>query len=330
SQVGYMVLGIGTGTTIGVIGGLFHMINHAIYKCNLFLMSGSVSRATGTDEIEEMGGLARPLPITFICGSVAAAAISGIPPFNGFVSKWLVYQGTLQVQQTSPGLATALVTVAVFGSALTLASFVKVIYSAFLSPAPKGAAYVANRPKESVFMAVPMIILALACVILGLWPGLMIDNVLAPVAGADAGDVTTADLAVQTGGMGYWNAAQATGLIVIGIVLGLIVVGLFTWKQKVRIVRPFLAGEVAGPTDDRFRVPGTHFYETIAKLPLVGPLLKHGEAGAMDPYHWSGRHGYTFVQFLRHLHTGLISLYVAWCLGGLTIILIYLLLAART
>ena len=330
SQVGYMVLGIGTGTTIGVIGGLFHLINNTIYKSNLFLMSGAVRRATGTDEIEDMGGLARLLPVTFVCGLISAVAISGIPPFNGFVSKWLVYQGTLEVSQTNQGLAAALLIIAVFGSALTLASFVKVMYSAFLSPAPKGAAYAAEKPKESVFMAIPMIVLALACVILGLWPGLMIDNVLVPVAGAGADDLTTADLAVQTGDTGYWNATEATGLILIGILLGVIFVGLFAWKQKVRIVRPFLAGEVAGPTDDRFRVPGTHFYETIAKLPVIGPLLAQGEAGAMDPYHWSSRHGNTFVQWLRGLHTGLISLYVAWCLGGLAIILIYLLLAART
>ncbi|HDZ20449.1 hypothetical protein LCGC14_0162100 [marine sediment metagenome] len=330
SQVGYMVLGIGTGTVIGIIGGLFHMINNAIYKSNLFLMSGAIRRATGTDEIENMGGLARLLPVTFVCGSISAVAISGMPPFNGFVSKWLVYQGTLQVRQTSPPLAAALVTVAVFGSALTLASFVKVMYSAFLSPAPKGAAYVTDRPKESVFMAVPMIILALACVILGLWPGLMIDNVLAPVVGAGADDVTTANLAVQTDGLGYWSATQTTGLILIGLLLGLIFVFLFTWKKRIRVVRPFLAGEVAGEADDRWRVPGTHFYETIGKLPIIGALLKHGEAGAMDPYHWSQRHGNTFVQLLRRLHTGLISLYVAWALGGLVIILIYLLLAART
>ena len=330
SQVGYMVLGIGTGTAIGVIGGLFHLINNVIYKSNLFLMSGAIRRTTGTDEIEDMGGLARMLPVTFVCGMISAVAISGIPPLNGFVSKWLVYQGALGIANEHAGLAAALVTVAVFGSALTLASFVKVMYSAFLSPAPKGAGYVTDRPRESAFLAVPMIILALACVILGLWPGLMIDNVLAPIVGANANDVTTANLAVQTGGMGYWNASQATGLIVIGIVLGLVFVGLFTWKRKVRIVRPFLAGEVAGATDDRFRVPGTHFYKTVAKLPVVGPLLEHGEAGAMDPYHWSARHGNTFVQLLRRMHTGLISLYVAWCLIGLTIILIYLLLAART
>jgi len=335
SQVGYMVLGIGTGTVIGVIGGLFHLINNAIYKSNLFLMSGAIRRATGTDEIEDMGGLARLLPVTFVCGLISAVAISGIPPFNGFVSKWLVYQGTLEVSQTSQGLATALVIVAVFGSALTLASFVKVMYSAFLSPAPKGAAYVADRPKESVFMAIPMIVLALACIGLGLFAFVPIQHVLQPAiepyqVGLTGQNITSDVESVQTAGLGYWSATQATGLILVGIFLGLVFVALFTWRKKVRIVRPFLAGEVASSTDDRWRVPGTHFYESISKLPIVGPLLEHGEAGAMDPYHWSGRHGKTFVQLLRRMHTGLISLYVAWALGGLVIILIYLLLAART
>jgi len=149
SQVGYMVLGIGTGTTVGIIGGLFHMVNNAIYKSNLFLMSGTVGKAVGSDDVERMGGLARFLPVTFICSAVAALSISGIPPFNGFVSKWLVYQGTLGVMNR--GLATTVLVVAVFGSALTLASFVKVIYAAFLSPAPKDADYVANPASSSVW-----------------------------------------------------------------------------------------------------------------------------------------------------------------------------------
>jgi formate hydrogenlyase subunit 3/multisubunit Na+/H+ antiporter MnhD subunit len=335
SQVGYMVLGIGTGTTIGVIGGLFHLINNAIYKSNLFLMSGAIRRATGTDEIEDMGGLARILPVTFVCGMISAVAISGIPPLNGFVSKWLVYQGTLGIADQHAGLASALVIVAVFGSALTLASFVKVMYSAFLSPAPKGAAYAANRPKENLFMATPMIVLAVACIVFGVFSYLPIHHILQPAiepyqAGLAGDQLATTVDSIKAGGLGYWSATVTTGLILIGILLGLVFVGLFTWKRKVRIVRPFLAGEVAGAADDRFRVPGTHFYTTVAKLPVVGPLLEHGEAGAMDPYHWSQRHGNSLVQFLRRFHTGLISLYVAWCLSGLTIILIYLLLAART
>ncbi len=327
SQVGYMVLGIGTGTTIGIVGGLFHMVNNAIYKSNLFLMSGAVRRATGTDEIEEMGGLARALPITFICGLISAAAISGIPPFNGFASKWLVYQGTLQVSDSSPGLAIALVVVAVFGSALTLASFVKVMYSAFLSPRPKGAKLPA-APRESFFMVAPMVVLALACVVLGLFPGLVTNDVLLPAIGSAGGEMGARPGAISLGDMGLWEPAQATILILIGILIAAGFVWINTRTGKVRVVRPFLAGEVPSPEDDRFRVPGTHFYQTIGKLPFIGALLEHGEGGAMDPYYWSGKHGNTLVQMLRGFHTGLINLYVVWCLMGLTIMLVYLLTSA--
>jgi len=328
SQVGYMVLGIGTGTTIGVVGGLMHMINNAIYKSNLFLMSGTIRRATGSDEIEDMGGLGRVLPVTFACGLVSALAISGVPPLNGFVSKWLIYQGALETPHRS--LAAGLLVVAVFGSALTLASFVKVIYSGFLSPGPKGVGAPKSHPRESFLLVAPMVVLAAGCVILGLFPGLVIEGALKPaVAEAiTSGQDLTAPLGdISTGGLGLWNPTQATGLMLIGIVIGLGFVWINTRGAKVRVVRPFLAGEVPPPNDDRFRVPGTHFYETISKLPAIGSLLKHGEGGAMDLYHWSGRYGGALVELLRRQHTGLISLYVSWVLVGLTVTLVYLLLS---
>ncbi|HUS46949.1 MAG TPA: complex I subunit 5 family protein [Phycisphaerae bacterium] len=331
SQVGYMVLGLGTGTVVGVVGGLLHMINNAIYKSNLFLMSGAVGRAAGSDEIEDMGGLARALPVTFASGTVAALAISGVPPFNGFVSKWLIYQGTLEVG--SRGLASALLVVAVFGSALTLASFIKVLYSAFLSPAPKRATFHPTRIRESFFLAAPMVVLAAACIVLGLWPQLITHRVLIPaIAGAEmSGQSLAAEgMAMDVGTLGLWNPTQATGLVVIGIILGLAFRWVMTRPAKVRVVRPFLAGEVPSASDDRFRLPGTGFYETVAKLPVLGGLLKHGQAGAMDVYYWAGKHGGTLVEVLRGWHTGLINLYVAWVLLGLTVTLVYLLLSLGT
>ncbi|NQU74924.1 MAG: hypothetical protein HQ546_01250, partial [Planctomycetes bacterium] len=110
-------------------------------------------------------------------------------------------------------------------------------------------------------------------------------------------------------------------------VLGLV----WVWLQagrKVRLVRPFLGGEVPGPADDRFRVPGTHFYETVSRLPGLGPLLKHGEGGALDPYRWVGRYGHTLIELLREQHAGRIGVYVAWCILGVVATLSYLLLAA--
>jgi NADH:ubiquinone oxidoreductase subunit 5 (subunit L)/multisubunit Na+/H+ antiporter MnhA subunit len=281
-------------------------------------MSGSVARVTGSDEIEDMGGLARILPITFTCGAISALAISGVPPFNGFYSKWLIYWGTLSYE-ANRGLGLALVVVAVFGSALTLASFVKVLYSAFLSGAPKGATYLERRPRESFLLVVPMVVLAIACIVLGVAPALVTEGILAPAVG---------DGAVAPPGV--WQPPHATMLILIGIVLGAGFVWIASRPGRVRVVRPFLAGEVPIPGDDRFRVPGTHFYETVAKLPVLGPLLFHGESGAMDVYHWSGKHGNTLVQMLRRQHTGLVSLYVAWCLLGVTATLVYLLISAGT
>ena len=332
SQVGYMVLGLGTGTLLGVLGGLFHMLNNAIYKSSLFLMSGSVERACGTDEIEKMGGLARVLPITFASTLIAAGAISGVPPLNGFASKWLIYQGALQVSQTHAGLAVALVTAAVFGSAMTLASFVKVLYAGFLSPAPTGPEALPQPKKfaESFFLAAPMVVLAGACVVLGLWPELVIGRILVPAVAAGQTELAVSATQLKSGSLGFWSPAQATGLIVLGVLGGVALVFILGASRKVRVVRPFVGGEVPGPDDDRFRLPATGFYATIAEMPVIGPLLAGGEQGAMDVYHWSGRHGNTFVQMLRSWHTGLISLYVTWCLLGLTATLLYLLLAGRS
>ena len=90
-----MILGIGTAVPVGIVGGLFHMINHAMYKSCLFLTGGSVEKQAGTTDLTKLGGLGRKMPVTFACFFIAAASISGVPPFNGFFSKELVYDGAL-------------------------------------------------------------------------------------------------------------------------------------------------------------------------------------------------------------------------------------------
>jgi len=84
SQVGYMVLGIASGIPIGIAGGLFHMLNHAIYKCCLFLCAGSVEYRSRTSSLDELGGLGTRMPLTMYSFIVAGLAISGVPPLNGF------------------------------------------------------------------------------------------------------------------------------------------------------------------------------------------------------------------------------------------------------
>jgi len=170
SQVGYMILGIGTLTPAGIVGGLFHMLNNAMYKCCLFLTGGSVERQAGTTDLTKLGGLARRMPVTFACFVMTAAAISGVPPFNGFFSKELVYDGALE-----RGVIFYLA--ALVGSFLTAASFLKLGHAAYLGKSNSGTQKVKEAP---VAMLVPMAAIALACLLFGVWNALPIKGLILP------------------------------------------------------------------------------------------------------------------------------------------------------
>ena len=173
SQVGYMILGIGTCLPVGIIGGLFHMINNALYKSCLFLTAGSVEKQTGTTNLYKLGGLWSKMPITFACFFITAASISGVPPFNGFFSKEMVYEGALE--RGSIFYLAALV-----GSFFTAASFLKLGHSAFLGKT--------NQPGENIKeaswpMLIPMIVIASICIIFGLFNRFAIGTFIEPVFG---------------------------------------------------------------------------------------------------------------------------------------------------
>jgi formate hydrogenlyase subunit 3/multisubunit Na+/H+ antiporter MnhD subunit len=324
SQVGYMVLGIGTGVPIGIAGGVFHMINHAIYKSCLFLTAGAVERRAGTSEMNRLGGLARALPTTFVCCAIAALAISGVPPLNGFASKWLVYQGCLA---DGTPLAMLCLVAAVFGSALTLASFVKVLASAFWGPRVTREA---GRPEgrgAALLRGIPMVVLAALCIAFGIvaqWP---LQHLVLPAiadAGVAAPVLTSTGASIDVAGQGLWAPAPATMLILLGILGGLLLYGIGR-ASTVRVSRTFAGGEVFAD-EGVLKVPATSFYRTVEELPGVGGALQDGSRGAFDVYRLGGRYGDTLVQLLRERHTGVLSLYVSWCLVGAVLITLYLLL----
>ena len=125
SQVGYMILGIGTCLPVGIIGGLFHMINNALYKSCLFLTGGAVEKQTGTTDLAKLGGIGIKMPVTFMCFVITAVSISGVPPFNGFFSKELIYDAALE-------RGTIFYLAAILGTFFTAASFLKLGHAAFL------------------------------------------------------------------------------------------------------------------------------------------------------------------------------------------------------
>ena len=187
SQVGYMLLGLGVGLLVlgdargmadfgftAIKGGVFHVFNYTMYKALLFLTAGALYYATGKKDLNEMGGLARRMPYTTFMFVIAAAAISGLPPFNGFVSKLLIYESSFAVH---PSLAV----VALLTSVLTLASFVKVFQTAFLGPEKNSLLSVQEVPPA---MLLGMVVLTAAILGATLFPSWTLSNLVEPAARA--------------------------------------------------------------------------------------------------------------------------------------------------
>jgi multicomponent Na+:H+ antiporter subunit D len=171
SQLGYVVLGIGLGAIIiakgdnltwaslAILGGLFHLANHAVYKSLLFLTSGSVQMATGTREMREMGGLAERMPVTRATCLVASASIAGVPPFSGFWSKLILVIAAVQAHFYW------VAAIIVFVSLCTLIMYLKVQRYVFLGELPENL----RQTKENKgSMLVAMVFLAILCVLMGL------------------------------------------------------------------------------------------------------------------------------------------------------------------
>ncbi len=178
--VGLAMLGRARGepalVLLGFAGAALHVVNHALFKSLLFLGAGSVQHATGTRDIEHLGGLARAMPWTAGLFLVGAAAISGLPPLNGFVSEWFVALGAVRVLDLplhDPASFAVLVAPALaLVGALAAACFVKVQGTVFLGNPRSAAAAAAHESPRA--MLVPMALLAGACAVIGLLPALTV------------------------------------------------------------------------------------------------------------------------------------------------------------
>jgi len=159
SQIGYIILGIGLGTPLGILGGLFHLFNHSVFKSLLFLNSGSIDYSVGTRDLQKMGGLSEKMPITGNTSLIASMSIAGIPPFSGFWSKLIIILACIQTRHFIFAF------IAVLDSILTLVLFLKVQRYAFWGKPMINIDKIKEVPK---FMSIPMIILAVLCCVMGL------------------------------------------------------------------------------------------------------------------------------------------------------------------
>ncbi len=167
-QGGYMLLGVLVGTPMGAAGGLMHVFNYATYQAPLFLAVTAVVHRTGTADLDRLGGLITRMPLSYIAMLLGIIGLAGLPPLNGFVSKWLIYKSLLDAHM--PLLFVA----AVIGTIGTILSVYKLIHNIFLGQLRVEHQNIREAPPS---MTLPMLAMAFIALLTGVMPGLVLGMV---------------------------------------------------------------------------------------------------------------------------------------------------------
>jgi hydrogenase-4 component B len=292
-NIGIILLGVGAAVMLAATGhpalasialaaGLYHTINHAIFKGLLFLGAGSVVSATGTRDMEKYGGLIKTLPVTAIFFIIGSIAISGLPPLNGFASEWLTFQALLSgVNVASAGskvvFALGIGALALTGG-LAAACFVKVIGITFLARPRSEAA--ANAREDSFTMKMGQGILALLCVVFGVFAAPIFAVLLRITEnlGLAAGERKFLPMALESGTQnGTISLSYVALLLAVFVFIAFVGARLVSGKQKEKIYSTWDCGApVASP---RTEISATGFSRTL--LVIFGNVLrpvKHEES----------------------------------------------------
>jgi NADH:ubiquinone oxidoreductase subunit 5 (subunit L)/multisubunit Na+/H+ antiporter MnhA subunit len=265
-----------------------------------------VEHKTGTTDLDKLGGLSKTMPLTYISALIASLSISGVPPFNGFVSKWMVYQGLIVKLQTPNSklqtISMLCLAAAMFGSGLTLASFMKLIHATFLGQSKNSRTHELKN-EVSWTMWLPCIILAMICVIFGvLAHQVPLKYFILPAAGG----------AVFTG---TWYSGLSTLLIIIALVLGIIIFKLKELRPAIREDNAYVGTETMDLAVSP--VTGTEFYNTIRELGILRAIYKKAEAGLFDIYEQGKKFTFSLSGIFQYLHNGILSTYLVWILLGM-------------
>lgn len=350
-QVGYMLLGIGLGLALlrsqpvlgalALMGGLFHLINNALYKPALYMAAGAAEyRGAGTS-LGAGGGLGRAMPVTALCAGAASLAIAGVPPLNGFASKWLLYVSGILGGREFAGFALAAL-VAMFISLVTLASFLKYLGGTFFGPPTPETRNIREVPAT---MLLPQVALVALCLTLGLnprWPLEYVHRAIVHLPSAGG----LPDLAALLGpglGLGGAGAGVAAVWSPLPMALALVGLGALCWAGLERLggaahreVPVWTCGEELEASVTRY--PATSFYlpfkqafHGIYPQPHVrAPAFPAGLRRAFDLDRWlylpAARAVQRSATAAGRTHPGIPQVYLLWIvLGAVAVITIIML-----
>jgi NADH-quinone oxidoreductase subunit M len=304
-QGGYMILAIAVGTGLGLAGGLFHTLNHAIYIVLLFMSIGAVQYRTGGErDLDSLGGLIKRMPFAFVGALLGISGLIGLPLTNGFVSKWLIYK-TL-ILEGRPFLAFA----ALIGTWGCILYCYKFIHHIFLGQLSKKHEHVKTAPLSMRF---PMMILSLSVLLFGILPGipLKVINGIGTMFGFESLAVTIWGISSETGTLNTVNIFAA--VLVVCIVVWLVMKAgakAYTVAQE----DTYAAGAAIPEGKYHYTV---NFYQPLTRM--ISPYLRDFvDAFYMRLVAWvrSASDG------IRHLYTGYVGTYVMYIVLFLGLLLL--------
>lgn len=319
SQIGYVMTAAGLGTALGLTGSLFHAMNHTLFKGLLFLCAGAVLYAAGTTNLDKLGGLSKKMPKTTICFLIGAFSISGLPPFNGFASKWIVYQAAYGKAVETGNFAYAFVTiVAVVVSVMTLASFIKVTQAVFFGQLPDDCQDVKEVPFS---MQIPMWIMSALCVLTGVFyhtvekillrpavnaalnVGNYIDQMMGDGYAAKAG---VTNITVAPAEFSYWD--PVVWLVLFVVVLAAVCIVILTGKST------------RGPVLENTKHAVDGKYATF----FGGEMSSHSHVGGSDLF-WGFKHDWKgYFGFMEGMHSGVVNDYALWVVASGALVTIFM------
>jgi hydrogenase-4 component B len=375
-QMGYVLLAMGAGIyllperpaagTLAIMAAIFHVVNGACYKPLLFFNAGSILTRSGQRNLNRMSGLAMVMPLTAAGALVASMSISGMPPFNGFASKWLIYHVTILGVPQMP-LFLLLGIVALFVSLVTLAAFLKFLGAAFMGESilPEEQAKAGDVP---VGMQLPQVTLVCLCILLGLLPMLPLAAIhgavsalgsvaaappLAALVGSSWAGLELSLFETQT--TGVWLPIMALAVVVLASLLayGFSRLGaaerraVSVWhcgalvdgeRARYMVVEPKTEPSTAG-LEARYQAHGlydafkTAFRSIYPSMPLPRMPYPRRLMSVFDADTWLYRPLVRAADWLTHrfsrTHSGVPQQYLMWQLLGLVVVVIVLALWAR-
>jgi formate hydrogenlyase subunit 3/multisubunit Na+/H+ antiporter MnhD subunit len=294
-QGGYMILGIAFGTSLGLAGGVFHTLNHAIYIVLLFMSVGAVQyRTNGERDLNSLGGLIKKMPIAFVGGLLGISGLIGVPLTNGFVSKWLIYK-TL-ILEGHPFLAFA----ALIGTWGTILSVYKFLHNMFLGQLPEKYKDIQKSPLS---MQLPIIVLSLAILLFGILPGipLKVINTIGTSFGFESLNVT------------IWGITSETGTLnTINIFSALLFAGIIVW-----ILFRLGAKSVLVPQEDSYaagaHTPADKYHYTAEFYNPLYRMIKPFLRDVIDEFYYGvATYAQKLCDRVRHIYVGDVGYYVTY------------------